>query len=148
MGNECSIRKKKLKADMIMGNTAEIELKGVIEEFLDCKLKKTLDFDFIDYVSKDNNILIEIKSRRCNYNQYNSTMISKSKIDKGLEKMKYGDIRFFLFFKFTDGTYYYEVKQDIYNNVNVAIGGRTDRGYYEANDYVYIDIDKLNKLKI
>ena len=95
-----------------------------------CKCSKNYEFDFMN-----SEYIIELKSRRNNFNKYPSTMCgyNKLKIAEDNPENKYK----FLFL-FTDGLY-----EDEYT---IKKGGRKDRGKFEYKDYAYIGIDKLKLL--
>ena len=100
-----------------------------------CKCSKNYEFDFMN-----SEYIIELKSRRNNYNTYPSTMCgyNKLKIAEDNPENKYK----FLFL-FTDGLYEWEYNKDEYT---IKKGGRKDRGKFEYKDYAYIGIDKLKLL--
>ena len=115
------------------------------------KLMSFLNIDNIDIYKKyddkyslfdlyNSEYICEVKTRRNCYNQYPTTMVGNNKLDICLENT---DKKYRFYFIFTDGTYYWDFKEDEYN---VFIGGRKDRGCKELKPYAFIPIDKLSLL--
>lgn len=120
----------------------ESTTKIILEEFFNIKLENTKKFDIVDF--KNDEFLIELKTRFNKYSQYPTTMIGQNKINyfkKNLDK------RCILVFKFTDGIYYYELtdKSSLIENKS---GGRNDRDCdeYKNKGYCYINISELTKI--
>ena len=73
--------------DVDYGLQNELICQSKIENFFNQKLQKLdyyNDFDF----TNNNNLLIELKSRRCKIIDYSDTMISISKINKAKKLIK------------------------------------------------------------
>lgn len=124
-----------------IGRENEIYLLNVIKTEIDntltlCKNK----YSVIDYIS--NNTLVELKSRRNAYKTYPDTMVGVNKINYMLKDRRKG----YCVFSFTDGIYYIEITRDIVKDFRKALGGRSDRGKVETNNYYYIPINMLNNL--
>ncbi len=100
-----------------------------------CKCSKNYEFDFMNL-----EYIIELKSRRNNFNKYPSTMCGYNKLKIAEENP---DNKYKFLFLFTDGLYEWEYNKDEYT---VKKGGRKDRGKFEYKDYAYIGIDKLKLL--
>lgn len=98
------------------------------------KLIKSNQYDTFDYFNDE--YIVELKSRRCNHNKYETTMIGYNKILKATQNKTY-----LFFFKFEDGLYYH--KYDPLKRYSVKVGGRCDRGVPEYRDYLYIPIKDL-----
>jgi hypothetical protein len=135
-------RKKK---DLALGLKSEIEVKPILEKHLNVKLENTGHYDTFDFVGKD--IYIELKARTNKRRSYPTTMIGKNKIDEGLQLLKKKK-RVILAFKFTNGLFIYELKEDCLTNGDMSIsnGGRWDRGFNEIKKYAYIDVEKLTRI--
>ena len=90
------------KADRILGVTTENEIGDILKEyFQDQEIAKTANrYDTYDFIGGGAipRMKYEIKSRRCSFVAYATTIIPKSKIAEG------GPICFV--FKFSDGLYY------------------------------------------
>jgi len=101
---------------------------------------KTTRWNKIDYYNDD--VIIELKTRRNKYSAYPTTMIGKNKIDHMLEsgKVAVGC------FSFTDGLYYIEIDKEKIEKFELKQGGRFDRGRPELSQYYYIPIDMLIKM--
>jgi len=94
-----------------------------------------------DYESDKN--CVELKTRRNTYNKYPTTMIGKNKLDYCEDK----DKDFYFCFDFTDGLYYWKYEKNDLEKFSYAKGGRFDRGRPELNNYAYIPIEMLMKIK-
>lgn len=80
----------------------------------------------------------ELKSRRCRHNQYPTTVLYKSKIENIQEGYDY-----IFFFYFTDGLYYVEYNEELFDTFKMKNVYRRDRNrYYEC---VEIPIQYLTK---
>jgi hypothetical protein len=128
------------KKDLEFGFKAEDDLFGKIKSIYGEKIIKTEPNCRVDYC--DDNILIELKSRRNNYNTYPTTMISKGKIDYMLDSGK----RSICLFNFTDGLYSIEIDKNKIDKFKLKKGGRFDRGRPELNQYYYIPIELLTEM--
>jgi hypothetical protein len=128
------------RKDYDFGFKAEDDLFEKIKSSYGEKIVKTDRYCSVDYC--DDNTLIELKSRRNNYNTYPTTMISKSKIDYMLNSGK----RSICLFNFTDGLYSIEIDKNKIDNFELKKGGRRDRGKVEVNQYYYIPIELLTSV--
>ena len=114
-----------------------------IEKFFNEKLQKLdyyNDFDF----TNNNDLLIELKSRRCKITEYNDTMISISKINKAkkLIKIKSKQVAIYFFFYYLDNDLYYW-KYD--NKINLRIDNNCNyRGIQKQ--YAYIPTNLLTRI--
>ena len=99
----------------------------------------TKNFNRADFIG--DKVVVEMKSRRCNYNTYATTMIPESKI---IHCNSFECKKGYLVFLFLDGLYYTPTEDLEYT---VARGGRYDRGRVEIrNDYAYINIKHLQRV--
>ena len=80
-----------------------------IEHFLNEKLQKLDYYNDFDFTNNNNNLLIELKSRRCTISEYSDTMISISKINKAkkLIKNKNKNMQIYFFFYFHQNQLFY-----------------------------------------
>jgi len=130
---------EKRQKDFILGFTGEDEVIQILREKMDPYIKPCSQFNLFDFETC--NCLYELKTRRCNHNTYNDTMIGMNKIlyaQNNLEK----DI--FFIFNYKDGLYYW--KFNIIQPLNYRYGGRSDRGSNEYKEYAFIPISYLTKL--
>ena len=104
------------------------------------KLDYYNDFDF----TNNNNLLIELKSRRCKITDFSDTMISISKINKAKKLVKNKDKKFQIYF------FFYYLPSELYywkydKNIILRIDDNCNyRGIRKA--YAYIDTKLLTKL--
>tara|TARA_Y100000385_G_C12819477_1_gene519735 strand:- start:200 stop:613 length:414 start_codon:yes stop_codon:yes gene_type:complete len=131
--------------DYIYGRHKELQIKKLLPEIYNQKFRDygQTQYETFDFISADNNIILELKSRRCNYNKYPTTIVGLNKIDIAKELIEKGKTVKFLF-NFLDGLYEW---CDL-NQYEIAKGGRTDlignRGW---KDYAHIKIDNLTLIK-
>lgn len=133
------------KDDWTYGVEAEKIILPFLNKYYECNARETKPYSVFDFKDKDKKIIIELKSRKIHSDKYYSTMIGLNKIRKGLSKYKKG-YRVLFIFKFIDCLCSYELKKDVPYEW-IRKGGRTDRGYNEIKDYVYIPVHKLKKIK-
>ena len=57
------------------------------------------------------------------------------------------NLDYYFVFKFIDGPYYWKFDKTEYDSFYKGEGGRSDRGYYERSNYLYIPVDRLVKLE-
>jgi hypothetical protein len=138
---------EKIYSDMEFGLNSEIE-------FLDY-LNKTFDNQYDNYESnnkyaefdfkrKDNNVFIELKSRRITSDKFKTVMLAKNKIDQSKKLLKkYPQSQIFHIFKFLDRTICIEYcdEDDWDSKYDYKMGGRNDRGSPERKPYYFIPKD-------
>ena len=123
--------------DLDFGFKAEDDLFSRIKDKYGENICKTEPNCRVDYC--DDDVLIELKSRRNTYNKYPTTMISKSKIDYMMKSGK----KSICLFNFLDGVKEIEITPEIISQFELKKGGRFDRGRPELNQYYYIPIELL-----
>ncbi len=117
---------------MDWGRIKEIELFDIIKEAFDGNLKKTSGrYDPFDFESDDT--LVELKSRRCNHDTYNTTMIPYSKL---IYCNKFPDKKVILCFNFEDGLYCHTYEREKQHDIRK----------FNNRDYCYIPINQLIKV--
>ena len=89
-------------SDLVFGKLKENEIKEILEQYFNTTLQTTSKYNLIDFQNED--LYIELKSRRNTYSKFDSTIIGKNKIDyaKSLNK------KVIFVFNFIDGLYYIE----------------------------------------
>jgi hypothetical protein len=124
----------------------ETTLKPTLEHFFKITLHQTNRFHLFDYISDNQEIYIELKTRECTHLKYKDTMIGMNKIYKAIELITEGKKIYFVF-KFTDGIYYWNYK-GTHKNEWVRDGGRNDRSINEwkTKGYLYIPYNLLIKI--
>jgi len=121
--------------DMKKGLHMEQALKPVFENKFG-ELNYTKHYDNFDY--ENNNVLIELKSRKAKWQQYPSLMFSTAKLNKAIKLNEDPNFKkeIYFFWHLQDGLYYWKFNKDEYT---IKIGGRNDRGKNEYQDVVYIN---------
>ena len=99
--------------DLQFGKNKEIEIHKMLECYFTTTLQISSKYGLMDFYNDD--IYIELKSRRNTYNKYNTTIIGSNKIDyvKTLNKKSY-----FVFY-FIDGLFLIEYS-DIFNSFDIC----------------------------
>lgn len=125
-----------LKIDIQFGKAKEKEilqkLKDYFKDDLELINKKYSTYDY-----KGSNNIYELKSRRCYYNSYPTTLIATDKIKDNI----------IFIFNFIDGIYYIKYEEDKFNNYETKLFKRIDRGNIDKEkDYLYIPINDLIKI--
>jgi len=125
--------------DLKFGTQAENDLLKNIKDTFGSDIEKIENsYSLFDYTNDE--IYIELKSRRVRHNQYPTTMVGYNKI-KCCEKNP--DKVYYFVFNFTDGVYYWKYKPNVFS---ISQGGRTDRGFREIKNYAFIPVSLLNKM--
>jgi hypothetical protein len=87
--------------------------------------------------------IVEIKTRRNNYNKYPTYMLSANKWRNGLALSKEKGVPFMLVVSFLDGIYVTKMKQEY----DIRQGGRYDRGdAMDVEDCVYIPMSDFRRM--
>lgn len=122
------------KQDLRNGLKMEEILKPVFENKFGL-LNYTPHFDNFDY--ENDNVLIELKTRKCAWLQYPSLMFSTAKIKKAIKLNEDPNFNkeIYFFWKLSDGLFYWKYNHEEYE---INIGGRDDRGKNEYQNVVYI----------
>ena len=130
--------------DVDYGLENEILCKSKIEQFFNQKLNKLDYYNDFDFTNNNNNLLIELKSRRCKINDYSDTMISISKINKAKKLIKNKDKKIEIYF------FFYYLKNELYYwKYDDTIDLRIDDNCFYRNvrkKYAYIDTKLLTKI--
>lgn len=133
--------------DLNYGETNEERIyKYLCKKYPD--LKKTKDnvnygkyyeFDFYN-----DNMFIELKTRRINFNQYPTLMFGYNKFLKGEELLRQNEkLKIYYLFSLNNGLYYWEHKSSPYTT---KISGRCDRGKDEYHKCIHIETQYLKKM--
>lgn len=136
---------KDMAIDALYGKHQEIQVKRLLSDIYNKKFKYYSEdiYATFDFMSEDDSMILELKSRRCKSNQYPTTIVGLNKIEKAKELVKNDKIVKFLF-NFTDGLYEWCLSE----NYTVAKGGRTDLiGKKGWKDYCHIKVCNLNLVK-
>jgi len=118
------------------GNESECRLE---QFFLDThNAKKTIGkYDLFDYESETT--LIELKTRRNFHNTYFDTMIGANKVEEGCRQLnKKTKEKVLFYFQFTDGLFYFELKEDFVLR----------RDYFKGKAYYFIPVELLSRTEV
>lgn len=126
----------KLKRDLNFGKEKEKELLIVLQEYFKDDIN-IINEKYCSYDYKGIKNIYELKSRRCNYNKYQETLIAVDKIRPNI----------IFIFSFIDGIYYIKYDELQFNNYKTEMFKRYDRGYIDKKKlYLYIPIIDLIKI--
>ena len=135
--------------DIDYGRENEIAVFQKIKLFFnDGNLKELSYYDEFDFSNEDSTLLCELKSRRCNFNEYNDTMINCSKLNKckRLIKNKNKKIQIYFFFYFKKNDLYFW-KYNETDDLRYSTCNRPDRISSTNNKYAYISRNLLTKVE-
>ena len=135
----------KQSRDLTYGLQKEVKIKPLFEKHFGIKFAKLDKYNTFDFSSVDKKILIELKSRRVDKNQYPSTMVGYNKIKKAVQNLAQGREVYFTF-AFKDYICYYKFEE--VNKSWIRDGGRCDRGKQEIKPYYYIPTEELKEFDI
>lgn len=134
----------KYNQDILFGNEGEEISQSIISDYFNCVAAKTSKYDAFDYIDKSRKLLFELKRRRNNKDKYPTTIVPYTKILKGMTEINKG-YKIYFCFLFTDGLYYYELKD--FKEEWVKTNGRLDRGRPEFRPHYNIPITELVKIE-
>jgi len=135
---------QKNKEDVEFGNNSENTNIKILNEYFKINLQQRKAYTILDFIDIDNKIIIELKGRRVNKNDYKDTIISVTKINNSLNYLKDG-YKIYFAFSFLDKLCYYEF-DGIINKKWIKINGRCDRGKNEYNNYYHIPCKLLKEI--
>ena len=95
-----------------IGRQIEDKILPDLNQFLGADLERSNDvFDIFDFKDPDKKIIVEVKGRTNNSNQYPETIITCGKITEGLMMAETG-WKVYYFFVFNDKTMYFKLDKD------------------------------------
>jgi hypothetical protein len=126
----------RLKQDLKFGKEKELEVLQILEEhFKDNIILINQKYCTYDYKGIKN--IYELKSRRCLYNTYETTIIGRDKIKDNM----------IFIFSFVDGLYYIKYDELKFDKYEYKLFKRYDRGTIDKEkDYLFIPIKDLIKI--
>tara|TARA_R110000787_G_scaffold68521_2_gene153206 strand:+ start:236 stop:658 length:423 start_codon:yes stop_codon:yes gene_type:complete len=102
------------------GTQIEDKVKPLLNKQFDCDFKKSDDiWDVLDFHDNDKKIICEIKGRKINSNEYDTTIIPMNKVTNGLMKVEEG-FKVYFVFVFLDKTLYCELTEDLEYQVKLT----------------------------
>ena len=129
--------------DIKYGLSMEGNLINKFNGFFDTELSKYDDkYSVFDFHNEEDNISVELKSRKENSNHYyfrNDIMIGENKVREAVELVVLHNKNVYLCFSFKDGVVlYYKVNENSLNECNIRMGGRCDRGWDERKNTCFV----------
>lgn len=128
-------------SDLNFGKQKEMEIKNMLEAYFKTTLQISSKYNLIDFYNDE--IYIELKSRRNTYEKYNTTIIGKNKIDycKSLNKKCY------FVFSYLDGIYFIEYTA-LFDSFNIVDEYIFRDGKKELKINYHIPIEHLEKINV
>ncbi len=128
-------------SDLVFGKLKEVEIKEILEGFFNTKLNTSSKYNLIDFYNDE--IYIELKSRRNTYNKFNTTIIGSNKIDyvKTLNKKCY------FVFCYLDGLYYIEYS-NLFDSFDLCEEYIFRDGKKELKTNYHIPIEYLKRINV
>ena len=135
--------------DLSFGMRKELEVHNILKEHFNKDVKKFKEFYSVyDYYILNNEKkitdIIEVKSRRNDSKKYDTQLIGKNKVDKGMKELEKGKNVFFIF-NLTDGVFKFELKKE--HKFKEVICGNYARGD-KSSKLVLIPNEYLTKIMI
>jgi hypothetical protein len=117
----------------------------ILNKFFKTEFIKNTRYSIVDFINKDNNILIEMKSRRIPHNKYETCIIGQNKIDffnKNLNSECY------IVYCYSDGLFYIKYDKELFNNFKNDNFKRTYNRFNknEISSVKLIPYQKLTKI--
>ncbi|AIW01865.1 MAG: hypothetical protein YSLV5_ORF07 [Yellowstone Lake virophage 5] len=141
-----------LYSDLAMGDANEQECHRALENYSGCRLIKRGKYDTMDFASDNEDVYMELKSRRIRHNQYPTAIIGGNKIDfcQTFHNVTAPNPPKCIFaFCYTDGLYAIEYKPELFaqferrgdywRGTRAGIANR-------AQDVVFIPVEHLVKI--
>lgn len=100
------------------GTMNEIISHTTIANFIGVELAPTPNkYCYWDYQNEDKSILVELKSRTYSYDVFPDWLITAKKFDKLMNQITEEGKEVYLFYKMTDGLYYYKLNTNSYEEL-------------------------------
>ena len=138
-----SVYRKQQIADLALEADTIDEVKKRLEDSFKVSLRRTSHYHKFDFVTDDQSLFFEVKSRRNTRAKYPTTMIPFKKIEYARTKIVPSGGRAFFVFQFTDCLCLIEYNEEVFCSFEIKQGGRFDRGGPELNQYCWIPISNL-----
>ena len=133
--------------DIAYGTNNEIKCLPDVQRFMNDPTIHRVKNSFSEFDYEGNNIFLELKSRRCNYSTYLTTMIGHNKIITASES-KIPNAKYYFFFHFLDkGLHYIEYNEQLFSKFAVYDSGRKDRGKKEYRNHCFIPTHLLKSVE-
>ena len=135
-----SYNSSKAKKDRKLGRKKESRFEEWLKRtrwFPDKDFDRTKGWNEMDYVDKEDEIYLELKGRRVNKYDYETTMIGHNKYIKARKLMLKGK-KVYFFFSFRDRLCFYKVPMMLPASVEIRNGGTYLRGCSEIKKHLFI----------
>ena len=137
--------------DINYGDRCEKIVIEKLQNFFNNKLTKLDYYNNFDFIDDKQEIYIELKSRRCKIDTYDTSMVGMNKINMAkIMTRKKKDVYFCFYFTDIDYStaelYYWKYNNQELNQLIFKDGGRLDRNQREIKKYAYIPTNLLIKI--
>lgn len=126
------------KDDYLFGKNQEKRIKPILDKHFKVELTHSSE-QYSKYDFECDEFYIEIKSRKCSYNSFPTTLLTCNKITNVSKDLIF-------VFNFNDGIYYIKYDQDRFNNYLKKSFSRSGFSF-DYKDYYYIPINDLLKIQ-
>lgn len=141
-GNNVHNAVRSLKNDITFGLLNQTIVIDSLKEYFNEDITEIIDDIYSQYDAISNTTLYEIKCRRCSYLQYNTTIVP-------IHKTKNIQQRLVFIFRFTDGLYYVEYNNDLFDTFEQKYITVYRQGCNPKKSKHYlIPIDLLSKINL
>ncbi len=123
------------EGDYIFGEKQQEIIKPILEKTFGSLISNDR---YSKYDFENDNYYIEVKTRKNSYYTYPTTLLTCNKITNT-------DKTLIFIFNFTDGIYYIEYDEKIFNCFEKKMFSRINKKF-DMKDYYYIPIDMLKKI--
>lgn len=124
------------ETDYLYGLRSETEIKAVLEKHFG---RLNTSDRYCPYDFYNDTYIIELKTRKCAYDTYPTTMITSNKLCMAPNK------KLILCFKFTDGIYYIEYNESLFSNFERKMFSRA-KLKWDEKPHAYIPIQYLTPI--
>jgi len=137
-----------VQRDRRFGNKAEKEFQQVMNNQFKLDLKTTDQYCFVDFVDENRKILFELKGRKNHKNTYPTTVIGLDKIERFQEynSKRGGKYRLFLVFKFFDGFFYFQHRDDYKYKYHKFRRNKREGWNDKRKDYIFLPVGELKPI--
>ncbi len=135
-----------LKADFDYGIISEKKNLDILIDYFNTKLiKDPYKYASFDFHNEDKSMMLELKSRRINKNQYQTAVLSTLKIEH-IKKENIQSRKYYFVFKYLDALCYIEYDEELFKTFRISKEWIKARNHYES--VYHIPINKLKEIKI
>lgn len=138
--------RKRQQNDLDLEAESIDKIKDFLQGHFQVQLIRTGHYHKFDFMTADELVFFEVKSRRNSRDRYPTTMIPAKKLEFARTRILPKGGKAYFVFHFTDCLAYIEYSEELFSTFEKRVGGRFDRGGPELNDYCFIPVNELTLL--